>query len=249
MATVTLISTGTYCVAGVQIPCPAGRWGNPSTGSTTECPNVCVDGYTCPAGSTAQSPCGSIAVYCSGGTMRAVPLGMYSTPEAAPVDVRTGIAPCPMGSYCVGGARTLCAPGRFGSAVNLTSSDCSGQCAYVFRVCACCAMCIAASCRYVSTVVVVPAFCAVACVRAGYVCAGSGNTNSTAVPCGGPSLYCPIGSTAAVTVTVGFYSTGGSSSLVNSAEVQCEPGTVRAVSPISVARLCSNTSLILGACY
>jgi hypothetical protein len=123
-----ICSVGTYCVAGVSIDCPAGRWGNAVTGSTTICPNVCSAGYLCPARSTSQTPCGAINLYCVNGVQFSVPAGMYSTPEASAVDQRTGVASCPLGSYCVGGARFPCAAGRFGAAANLSVSDCSGLC-------------------------------------------------------------------------------------------------------------------------
>jgi hypothetical protein len=61
--------------------------------------------------------------------------GMYSTPEVAAVDVRTGAAACPVGSYCVAGVRYACSSGRYGDAVNMTASGCTGQC-FAGYVCA-----------------------------------------------------------------------------------------------------------------
>ena len=36
---------GSYCVAGVQYLCPAGKWGNNVTGASTVCANNCSNGY------------------------------------------------------------------------------------------------------------------------------------------------------------------------------------------------------------
>lgn len=165
----------TYCVEGVSMDCPAGRWGNNGTGFSTICPNVCSAGFLCPARSTDQAPCGAVNVFCVDGVRHAVPPGMYSTPESGPRDQRTGAALCPLGSYCVGGERTPCAAGRYGATTSLNISDCSGQCS------------------------------------AGYVCNGTGNISPTAQPCGSPAVYCPAGSAAAIPVTDGYYSLGGTS--------------------------------------
>jgi hypothetical protein len=180
-------SVGTYCVAGVAIDCPAGRWGNPTTGSSTICPNLCGDGYLCPARSTSLTTCGSVGVYCVGGNQYAVPLGMYSTPDTAAMDVRTGVASCPLGSYCTAGVRTVCGAGQFGSAQNLTTSTCSGQCS------------------------------------AGYYCPAN-STSSTAAQCGSAAVYCPVGSGSPTSVSTGYYSFGGASASVQTAQLPCEAG-------------------------
>jgi hypothetical protein len=178
---------GTYCQAGELIDCPVGRWGNNVTGSSTICPNVCSDGFSCPARSISPSTCGSVDRYCVGGLQLAVPPGSYSTPESAAVDQRSGVAVCPMGSYCVGGVRTLCAAGRFGATTGLTVSDCSGQC------------------------------------PAGYFCPQN-STSGTARLCGSVAVYCPVGSGAALSVSVGFYSSGSVSVTNRTSQTECEAG-------------------------
>jgi hypothetical protein len=178
---------GTYCVGGVSFDCPAGRWGNNATGASSICPNVCGDGYNCPARSTALATCGAATVYCVGGLQYAVPLGMYSTPVTATVDVRTGAASCPPGSYCTGGDRSVCGAGQYGATWNLTTSTCSGQCA------------------------------------AGYYCPAN-STSSTALQCGSAAFYCPVGSGSATAVSTGYYSTGGGSAAVQTAQLPCEAG-------------------------
>ena len=73
-------------------------------------------------------PCtsGNSSVYCVGGEVNAVPLGYYSTPTSAAANLRTGIAQCNMGFYCVSGVMTACAAGTFGSLMGISVSTCSG---------------------------------------------------------------------------------------------------------------------------
>jgi hypothetical protein len=54
--------------------------------------------------------------------------GSFSTPVTDREVNRWGHAPCPAGSYCVGGVRTLCPGGRFGNATSMTLPACTGPC-------------------------------------------------------------------------------------------------------------------------
>ena len=53
---------------------------------------------------------------------------MYSTLEGANATLRSGVASCPVGSFCQNGLRELCPTGRFGGSVNVTSNLCDGPC-------------------------------------------------------------------------------------------------------------------------
>lgn len=57
---------GRYCIGGVAVLCPAGRYGDLPAGTNALCVANCTDGYFCPPGSSRadQQPCGSEAVYC-----------------------------------------------------------------------------------------------------------------------------------------------------------------------------------------
>ncbi len=88
----------------------------------------CAAGYYCPANSTSPSalPCGGVAVYCpegSGLPVSAQP-GEYTIGPSP--GTRTGVMPCPGGSYCVGGVMSLCPAGWFGCADRLSDPGCNG---------------------------------------------------------------------------------------------------------------------------
>jgi hypothetical protein len=71
---------GFYCVGGVQMPCPPGRYGSLPGESRATCVGTCTQGYYCPGGSTGpmQEQCGSPAVICpavSARVHRTIPRG------------------------------------------------------------------------------------------------------------------------------------------------------------------------------
>lgn len=178
---------GSYCVDGVAILCPAGKFGNASSLVGAACSGQCQAGYFCPPGSVQARPLRcqgpkqfcpagsglpqqvSVGFYTIGGRIRPTPAAAlasdaqsvcYSTP--GPMDVPAGISasalfagninatfdperycrsaetgdwderkdqlPCPPGSFCVGGLRYLCPPGRFGSVQQISHPQCSGEC-------------------------------------------------------------------------------------------------------------------------
>jgi hypothetical protein len=57
---------GHYCVNGVRLPCPAGRYGDSPGLSSASCSGVCVAGYYCPVASNSskQVQCGGAHLYC-----------------------------------------------------------------------------------------------------------------------------------------------------------------------------------------
>jgi hypothetical protein len=110
--------------------------GSFATGSYI-CPSgsesICEPGYFCPVGSTSSvmKPCGGSARYCPKGSPRPIPvtLGFFTTPiGAGRATNRSSQVECPRGSYCIGGIRTLCPAGRYGSTTGLTSPGCTGPC-------------------------------------------------------------------------------------------------------------------------
>jgi hypothetical protein len=122
---------GYYCAGGVQIPCPAGVYGDQAGETTPGCAGACAAGYYCPAGSTRATavPCGNVTVYCpSGASWPLVVLGGYYTVGVADITTQSSQAICPTGSYCVGGVRASCPFGVFGSTTGLHTAACSGAC-------------------------------------------------------------------------------------------------------------------------
>lgn len=58
------------------------------------------------------------------------PPGYFTTPSTdADAALQSGMSPCPVGSFCVGGMRRLCPSGRYGDAFGLTLLSCAGPCA------------------------------------------------------------------------------------------------------------------------
>ena len=55
----TACAAGTYCVAGRQRDCPAGRYGSGTKLRTAKCDGLCHKGFYCPPGSTSPTeyPC------------------------------------------------------------------------------------------------------------------------------------------------------------------------------------------------
>jgi hypothetical protein len=70
--------------------------------------------YYCPPGSTSPTVVGG---------------GSYTTPEDAPLTLRSGSVVCEAGRYCVDGQRSLCPAGTYGDVTALADPTCSGPCA------------------------------------------------------------------------------------------------------------------------
>jgi hypothetical protein len=122
----TLCPVGSYCVAGVQTECPAGKYST-QTGATSAsaclacpagffCPqgtsdyaaNLCSAGYYCPEGSSTGT-----TIACSTGTYSAL-TGMKSQSECTV---------CPVGYYCLQGSNTpvACPAGTYSARISLNS--------------------------------------------------------------------------------------------------------------------------------
>ena len=102
--------------------------------------DACENRYYCSIGSTTPTPtagqCNLPAFFCplGSGSPSVVPTGHYATGDVAdgqtppPMGLYSSHQPCPAGSYCIGGVRAGCPPGRYGSVGSLATEDCSGLC-------------------------------------------------------------------------------------------------------------------------
>jgi hypothetical protein len=121
---------GFYCVNGIKIICPKGKYGTDTGLSQSECNGDCDPGYYCDPGSDSQRQfkCGMPSLYCPLGSFAptSVSEGYYST-QGEPV-TRANQSICEPGRYCVGGIKRMCPPGKFGATAGLASAGCSGEC-------------------------------------------------------------------------------------------------------------------------
>ena len=187
--------------------CPSGTYGSVAQ-TSSQCSGNCSAGYFCPAGSVSQ-------------TQAECPPGQYSLPGAGAcslcVSGRFGNASRLGTALCSG----LCPAGRFGDTPGLVNWTCSGQCTPG---------------RYCPEGSVDMLKCAAGkwsatfgrgspCVDdcdAGYLCS-AGSSSSQPQVCGGPRLYCPAGTPAALSVDVGHYSNGGVSPDTRTSQAACPP--------------------------
>ena len=212
---------GTYCINGVRIACPPGKFASLTLNSNKNCEGDCAAGHYCPLESTStiQIRCGSPAVFCSIGSFEPQPVteGWYSIVGAP--DTRSDQEICPKGSYCVNGVARLCPAGTYGGTTGLKTKDCSGLCADGFY------------CPEGST-----SRTQIACPAGRYSQDGSNLLCKDCEPgyycpeasvrpdqfeCGGDMVYCPQGTGRPFNVTVGFYSTGGGSATTRSGQERC----------------------------
>jgi hypothetical protein len=220
----------TITVSLRQMLCPAGTFSPGGPGSVACKACMAPAGYSCPVGSISEVglPCpagtygfggNSTCVMCPGGTYGATSgvtnsscTGSCSAGYMCPAgSTNSTAAVCPMGFYSLDGAAGCwqCLPGRFGSAVGLTSGTCSGPCdpgsycglgsitstgvlcpkgRYSLGGVGVCTGCPAG--RWSSNVGQNVSDCPGSC-SAGYYCP-TGSSSATAVLCP-PGAYCPAG--------------------------------------------------------
>lgn len=165
-----------------------------------------------------QSPCGGDEFYCVNGIRIPVMQGHYST--VGTPTTRTEESQCGGNAYyCAGGVRSLvsigyystggiastrtgqaeCEPGSY--CVGGVSTECpGGTFGLGHRQSSCGGNC-----------------------SAGYFCP-PGSTSATYAACGGDAFYCPAGVASPLSVSIGHYSTGGTSS-THTGQSQCAAGT------------------------
>mmetsp|Transcript_6735 Transcript_6735/g.11070 ORF Transcript_6735/g.11070 Transcript_6735/m.11070 type:complete len:1107 (+) Transcript_6735:128-3448(+) len=139
----TICETGHYCVDGKKFECPLGTYTDEEGTTDPQCKDLCDPGYYCLTGSPSPRhyACGNASVYCPRGSSvpKSVHNGFYCeitggsqgadrfwSSELKTCSVEL---PCEPGSYCLGGERRLCPPGKYGWRYGLNSSECSGTCA------------------------------------------------------------------------------------------------------------------------
>lgn len=130
--TMTQCPAGSYCINGNSTLCVAGRYGGFVGMSARDCTGPCVAGYYCPAGSTSgtEHACGSPDRYCppSSGVYIVAEDGEYTIGGTEDGRTRTDVMLCEPGSYCVGGMKSPCPPGRYGCSGHESNPLCSGPC-------------------------------------------------------------------------------------------------------------------------
>ena len=109
-----------------QLLCPAGRYGNETSLSVSDCSGPCAPGYECPSGSTVDTalicPPG---YYCDGGVRQPCPAGRYSSANGT-TSAET-CTPCPAGTVGPTAAAvdvTLCVPCTGGEGSYVSEVEC-----------------------------------------------------------------------------------------------------------------------------
>ena len=125
---------GNFCpqASSKPIKCPAGRFGSQTGLTNADCSGPCYKGYYCIAASVRPDPfpCGLGSVYCPEGSPVRIPvvIGWYSIPQNSNENYRSDQARCGPGTYCSQGFRYPCPAGRYGSSLELSTSNCSSHC-------------------------------------------------------------------------------------------------------------------------
>lgn len=220
-----LCSIGAYCPLGSTspVPCPAGRFGDrmglesaacPASTSSGDAPSVCPPGYVCPAGTAVPSiECGSpraldLLQALERGTPERVNTNSYGETQnggglgAAAFCPRGSAAPSRVrrGYYSIG-PRTKPRSASEAADTNVRSDEIKCEPGHYCEVGtrhACPAG------RFGFTTELNNARCSGPCAPGYYCPAGSSSKNEHA--CGGPDVYCPIGSGEPVNVGAGNYS-------------------------------------------
>ncbi|KAE9188581.1 hypothetical protein PF004_g22461 [Phytophthora fragariae] len=122
---------GSFCVDGKKHLCPAGRYGDKSSETSSLCAGLCTRGYYCPKGSTSptQRECGADGLICRTGSPepQLIQVGYYSI--GITNTTRFFQRPCEPGYFCIDGIKYQCPAGTFGATSGLSTAACSGLCA------------------------------------------------------------------------------------------------------------------------
>mmetsp|Transcript_16743 Transcript_16743/g.24809 ORF Transcript_16743/g.24809 Transcript_16743/m.24809 type:complete len:534 (-) Transcript_16743:223-1824(-) len=210
-------SKGFYCPEGstkpTEFPCPPGIAGEEEGLRDSTCslncdltrshciPKVCMEGYYCPSNSTSQKQieCGEAGKYCPRGSSNYtnVSSGHYSI----------GVASI-KGSYQVQDDVTT----RSGQAICEKGTYCMKGTRYA---------CTAGT--YGATEGLSTATCSGFC-KAGWYCPQQ-SIRATQRICGSSKVYCPVGSSSPVKVSIGYYSIGGNGPSTRTNQANCPPGS------------------------
>jgi hypothetical protein len=135
-------------------------------------------------------------VYCPEGSAVAVLAAPGEYTIGPTPATRTGVLPCPSGSYCVGGVRSPCEAGTFGCADRLSAPICNGPCAAGF-------------------------FCPAGSVSSQEASCGGNASSPNAA-----SYFCPQGAAVSLRVGAGNFSTGSAEDAPHrrTGQAVCSPG-------------------------
>jgi alpha-tubulin suppressor-like RCC1 family protein len=190
--------------------CDPGYYGNSSDVTISHCTSICPSGSYCLSGSVQP-------ISCPAGRFGAV-MGLTDS---------TCSGPCPSGFYCKLGTAdatdTPCPPGLYGSTVGLSNQNCSGSCeagyfcptaSFSSQSVPCGNVGVYCPSGSSTPLPVTPGYYSIgptAATRtdqspcpAGYYCSGG-----LKFECGNVGFYCPALSQVPITVTPGYYTTGG----------------------------------------
>eukprot|EP01031_Cornospumella_fuschlensis_P026613 gene26613-32162_t len=121
---------GSYCLNGVQIPCPVGVYGDVDNLATSSCSAPCRAGTYCPQGSVLPTICAP-GSFCEDGHVATLcPAGRYGSSFGLKDRECSGV--CQPGYFCPPGSvsprQVPCPAGRYGDGFRLQNSNCSGLC-------------------------------------------------------------------------------------------------------------------------
>jgi len=123
---------GHYCVDGVRLQCPIGRYGSTYGLANSDCTDRCAPGYYCNKASKVidENECGGSHLFCPIGTgvPKHVHQGYYTIGET--LTTRYDEKLCELGMWCnhTTGLQTQCPAGRYGGKYGLYNDTCSGNC-------------------------------------------------------------------------------------------------------------------------
>jgi hypothetical protein len=125
-----LCDYGHYCIGGIQIECPVGKYGDVQGLQTALCSGPCRSGEYCPQGSVNPTICEK-GYYCPDGYLRhPCPAGTFGATKGLKDSRCSGL--CRPGYYCEQGSTSavqeLCPGGKYGATSGIGDSGCSGPC-------------------------------------------------------------------------------------------------------------------------
>ena len=126
----SICKPGNYCINGVMLNCPAGRYGTNFGEVDSLCEGECLEGFYCPLGSISpkQIPSGDPGKFTRLGasTPEVVREGYYSTGGTSVT--RTNEVIAMPGYFAKGGILFPCPASRYGKTEGLSDEFCSGDC-------------------------------------------------------------------------------------------------------------------------
>ena len=122
---------GHYCVDGVRLECPIGRYGESYGLTNSDCTAECEPGYYCNKASKVKNEheCGDSHLFCprGSGVPKHVHLGYYTIGNT--MSTRYGERLCELGMYCnyTTGMQFQCPAGKYGDTYGLSDNGMLGK--------------------------------------------------------------------------------------------------------------------------